>query len=193
MGGGVTPDVTIAGRQDDPWYAFISQRGYMTSYAESYLTTHGKLAEPFEVSPEMLEDFKENLLNHGVRVPDEYWSTDQDKVKLKLKVEFTALVYGLVKRRRSCNPRRPASPTSRHHLPSHRADSPGALAVRVKISLLSRKPERCGFAAPRCPRVPPCRPLPLVASGRRREHGSAHKTGHRGQKPVTHTRTRLGW
>lgn len=30
-------------------------------------------------------------------MPDEYWSTDLDKVKLKLKVEFTALVYGLVK------------------------------------------------------------------------------------------------
>ena len=55
MGGGITPDMTIAGRPDDPWFAFVTQRGYMTSYAESYLTTHGKLAEPFEVSPEMLE------------------------------------------------------------------------------------------------------------------------------------------
>ncbi len=96
-GGGVTPDQTIAGSQDDPWYEFVSQRGYMTSYAESYLTTQGKPDEAFEVSNEMLEDFKANLLNHGVRVPDEYWSTDQDKIKLKLKVEFTTLVYGLQK------------------------------------------------------------------------------------------------
>ena len=30
-----------------------------------------------------------------MRVPDEYWSTDQDKLKLRLKVEFTNLEYGL--------------------------------------------------------------------------------------------------
>ena len=94
-GGGITPDVTIAGRADDPWFAFVSQRGYMTSYAEAYLTTHGKLAEPFEVSPEMLEDFKATLERNGVRVPDEYWSKDQDLLKLQLKVELTSLAYGL--------------------------------------------------------------------------------------------------
>ena len=47
-------------RRTTPGFAFVSQRGYLTSYAESYLTTHGKLAEPFEVSPEMLEDFKDD-------------------------------------------------------------------------------------------------------------------------------------
>jgi hypothetical protein len=67
----------------------------MTSYAESYLTTHDKLAEPFEISPEMLEDFKATLMGNGVRVPDEYWSKDRDDLKLKLKVELTDLVYGL--------------------------------------------------------------------------------------------------
>ena len=94
-GGGITPDVAIAGHSDDPWFTFISQRGYLTSYAESYLTTHGKLADPFEVSTEMLEDFKASLGRNGVRVPHEYWSNDQDDLKLKLKVEITTLVYGL--------------------------------------------------------------------------------------------------
>ena len=97
VGGGITPDVTIAGHTDDPWLAFITQRGYPTSYAESYLTTHGKLAEPFEVSPEMLEDFKLVLQQNGVRVPDEYWLSDQEYLKLRLRVELTSLVYGLVR------------------------------------------------------------------------------------------------
>jgi carboxyl-terminal processing protease len=96
-GGGIAPDVTIAGRPEDPWFAFLNQRGYLTSYAESYLTTHGKLAEPFEVSPEMLEDFKATLEHNGVRVPDKYWSQDQDNLKLSFKVELTNLVYGLAR------------------------------------------------------------------------------------------------
>jgi carboxyl-terminal processing protease len=95
VGGGVTPDVTIADRAEDPWFAFVTQRGLLTSYAESYLTTHSKLAEPFEISPEMLEDFKETCLRSGVRVPDEYWSKDQDLLKVRLKVELTNLVFGL--------------------------------------------------------------------------------------------------
>jgi carboxyl-terminal processing protease len=95
VGGGVTPDVSIAGHSDDPWIAFLTQRGMLTSYAESYLTLHGKLAEPFEITPEILEDFKDALLRSGVRVPDEFWAKDQDYLKLRIKVEFTNLVFGL--------------------------------------------------------------------------------------------------
>jgi carboxyl-terminal processing protease len=97
IGGGITPDVAIAGHTDDPWLAFVTQRGYMTSYAESYLSTQGKLAEPFEVSLEMLEDFKTTLENNGVRVPDEYWSHDQEVLQQRIKVEITSLVYGLTR------------------------------------------------------------------------------------------------
>jgi carboxyl-terminal processing protease len=67
----------------------------MPSYAESYLTTHGRLPEPFEVSPEIMEDFKAFLERAGVRVPEEYWSNDQGRLKLRLKVELTNLVFGL--------------------------------------------------------------------------------------------------
>jgi carboxyl-terminal processing protease len=97
LGGGITPDVPLEAQPDDPWLVFITQRGYLTGYAETYLTAHGKLAEPFDVSPEMLEDFKASLMRNGVRVPDEYWSKDQDKLKLRLRVELTNLVYGLEK------------------------------------------------------------------------------------------------
>ena len=72
IGGGVTPDVEINGVTEDPWLQFVTQRGYLTSYAESYLTTHSRLPESFEVTPEILEDLKQSLLQNGVRVPDGY-------------------------------------------------------------------------------------------------------------------------
>jgi hypothetical protein len=55
------------------------------------------MSEPFEITAEMLEDLKQNLLRNGVRVPDEYWSKDQDILKAKIKVEITSLVSGLEK------------------------------------------------------------------------------------------------
>jgi carboxyl-terminal processing protease len=94
-GGGITPDVTISKRSIDPWLAFIIQRGYMTSYAEEYLTTHGKVDESFQPPPEMMENFRDNLLSNGVRVPEEYWAADQDYLRLHIKVELINLIYGL--------------------------------------------------------------------------------------------------
>jgi carboxyl-terminal processing protease len=95
VGGGITPDAEIPGHTDDPWLAFLTQRGYVTSYAETYLTTHGKLAEPFEVPPEVLDDFKQTLEHNGVRVPEEFWSNDQNMLKLRIKVELVNLMDGL--------------------------------------------------------------------------------------------------
>jgi carboxyl-terminal processing protease len=97
IGGGVTPDVAIAALTEDPWLNFITQRGYLTSYAEGYLTTHSHPSGGFEVSPDMLADFRENLLRNGVRVPEEFWSKDQDLLKTKIKVEMTSLIDGLEK------------------------------------------------------------------------------------------------
>jgi carboxyl-terminal processing protease len=97
IGGGIMPDVLFKAQPDDPWLTFILQRGYVTGYAETYLTTRGKISEPFEISSELLEEFKSGLERNGVRVPDEYWKNDQDKLKLRLRVELTNLVYGLEK------------------------------------------------------------------------------------------------
>jgi len=97
LGGGITPDVAIAGHTDDPWLAFINQRGYPTSYAENYLSTHDRPPDNFEPPSEMLEDFKATLERNGVRVPEEYWSKDQDYLRLHLKVELTSLTQGLAR------------------------------------------------------------------------------------------------
>ena len=94
-GGGITPDLPLHASPDDPWFQFVTQRGYLTGFAETYMTTHGKMPEPFDISPQMLEELKYALERNGVRVPDEYWSKDQDKLALRLRVEFTDLIYGL--------------------------------------------------------------------------------------------------
>lgn len=96
-GGGITPDVAIPGLTLDPWLTFLNQRGYLTGFAEEYLSTHGEVAESFEPPPDMLADFRAGLERNHVRVPEEYWSVDQDYLKLRLKVELTNLVFGLTR------------------------------------------------------------------------------------------------
>ena len=125
IGGGITPDVTIAGHSDDPWLAFVTQRGYLTSYAESYLTTHGKLPSLRGLTRNAggLQSNRSNATASAF--PMNTGHKDQDFLKLRLKVELTNLVYGLERGGRTCNQGRPASPGSRQPLPACRADSQG--------------------------------------------------------------------
>ena len=97
VGGGVTPDVSIAGRRRaTPGSTFVTQRGYLTSYAEAYLTTHGKMIRALRGhtrNARGIQGFSSS--RNGVRVPDEYWSKDQDILKVGIQVELTSLVLGL--------------------------------------------------------------------------------------------------
>lgn len=94
-GGGIRPDVPIASRVSDPWFAFLNQRGIFTSFASEYLTLRGKVAKSFEPDSQVLDGFKEFLGRRGIRVPEEYWGVDRPYLKVRIKTELFNLVYGL--------------------------------------------------------------------------------------------------
>lgn len=96
-GGGVSPDVMIPPRPIDPWLAFLNQGGAFTDFASEYLTLHGKVSDSFEPSQEVLESFRDYLINSRVSVPDRYWIQDQDALKLRIKTELFNLVFGLAR------------------------------------------------------------------------------------------------
>jgi carboxyl-terminal processing protease len=94
-GGGITPDVAIPAPARDPWVTFLNQRGTFTGFASEYLTLHGKVARTFEPDAEVLDEFRSYLGQQRIRVPEEYWTQDQDYLKLRIKAEVFSLVFGL--------------------------------------------------------------------------------------------------
>lgn len=94
-GGGIVPDVPIPDRELDPWVTFVNQRGFFSSYASEYLTLHGKVTESFEPDSKILGDFKDFLSRQGIRTPEEYWSRDEDYLRLRIRAELLNLVFGL--------------------------------------------------------------------------------------------------
>lgn len=94
-GGGISPDVVIPARALDPWVAFLNQRGLITSFASEYLTLHGHVDKSFEPDANALEDLKDFLARQGIRTPEEYWTPDQEYLKLRIKTEIYNLVFGL--------------------------------------------------------------------------------------------------
>ena len=94
-GGGISPDVQVPPRNLDPWVTFLDQAGTFTNYASEYLTFHGRANRTFEPDAAMLGDFKDYLTRRGIRTPAEFWDSDQEYLKLRIKVELLNLVYGL--------------------------------------------------------------------------------------------------
>lgn len=94
-GGGITPDVIVSAAPRDPWVSFLDQRGIFTSFASEYLTLRGKVERSFEPDAKVLDDFRSFLGEQRIRVPEEYWTLDQDYLKLKIKAELFNLIFGL--------------------------------------------------------------------------------------------------
>jgi carboxyl-terminal processing protease len=94
-GGGITPDVVIPAAARDPWVGFLDQRGIFTSFASEYLTLRGKVERSFEPDANVLDEFRKFLGEQHIRVPEEYWTQDQDYLKLKIKAEVFNLIFGL--------------------------------------------------------------------------------------------------
>ena len=95
VGGGIVPDVAITARELDPWVTFLNQRGLITSFASQYLTLHGHVEKSFQPDENTLEDLKDFLARQGIRTPEEYWTPDQEYLKLRIKTEIFNLVFGL--------------------------------------------------------------------------------------------------
>lgn len=94
-GGGITPDVKIPPRTIDPWVEFLNQRGAFTDFASQYLTYHPDVNKTFQPDAHVLDEFRNYLSSHRVRVPLEYWVQDQEFLKLRIKMEVFSLLFGL--------------------------------------------------------------------------------------------------
>lgn len=95
--GGITPDVTISPQALDPWLMFLDQTGTFTNFAENYMSLHGRVTESFQITPALLDNFREYLSEHQIRAPEDYWNHDQAYLKLRLKSELFNLVFGLAR------------------------------------------------------------------------------------------------
>jgi len=73
----------------------LSQRGVFTTFASDYLTLHSRVDPNFEPDSKVLENFREFLTRERMRAPEEYWSKDQDYLKLRIKTEIITLAHGL--------------------------------------------------------------------------------------------------
>ena len=94
-GGGIQPDVRVEPETPTRLEIVLDASGAVTSYATEYLTKHSPLPETFNVTPDMLDDFKVFLSLHNIQPSVADWSRERKWVVNRLKEELVTQARGV--------------------------------------------------------------------------------------------------
>jgi carboxyl-terminal processing protease len=96
-GGGIQPDVLVAPASFTRLEGVLDASGAVTAFATQYLANHAPLPENFEVTSEVLDDFKVNLAGRAIQPGVGEWIADQQWIKSRLKEEIVTQARGVDK------------------------------------------------------------------------------------------------
>jgi carboxyl-terminal processing protease len=96
-GGGIQPDVLVPPAGFTRLEGALDSSGAITAFATQYLANHSPLPSNFEVTADLLDDFKVNLAARGIQPNVAEWITDQPWIKSRLKEEIVTQAHGVDK------------------------------------------------------------------------------------------------
>ena len=96
-GGGIQPDVVVSPASFTRLEGVLDASGAVTAFATQYLASHSPLAENFEVTSEVLDDFKVNLAARAIQPNVAEWIADRQWIKSRLKEEIVTQARGVDK------------------------------------------------------------------------------------------------
>jgi carboxyl-terminal processing protease len=96
-GGGIEPDVLVLPASLTRLEGVLDASGAVTAFATQYLASHLPLPDKFEVTPDVLDDFKVNLAARAIQPGVGEWIADQEWIKSRLKEEIVTQARGVDK------------------------------------------------------------------------------------------------
>lgn len=94
-GGGIEPDIKIGPPSATQLEAVLDASGLVTDFATRYIADHRPLPKPFDVTPDMLDDFKVFLSARNVQPNVADWSRDRVWITSRLKQEIVTQTEGV--------------------------------------------------------------------------------------------------
>lgn len=95
--GGIVPDETVLPRAYTRFEAAMEASTSFLEFAQQYLQGHSGIAEDFEVTPEMLDEFQLFLSKRYIRPDLSEWSSTLAYIRSRLKQEVINLALGVAK------------------------------------------------------------------------------------------------
>ena len=95
-GGGIVPDSTVYPAPLSRLRAVLDASGSFTNFATDYLARH-KISDDFEVTPELLDEFRIFLSGRNIQPGVSEWSGEGDFIRNRLKTEIYNQAFGVEK------------------------------------------------------------------------------------------------
>ncbi len=96
-GGGIQPDVRVYPASRTQLQTVLDASGAVTSFATQYLSTHSPLPNSFEVTPEIIDEFKIFLSARQIQPNLSEWSEERPWISTRLKEEIITQAQGVEK------------------------------------------------------------------------------------------------
>jgi carboxyl-terminal processing protease len=94
-GGGITPDVRVAPSAPTRLEAVLDASGAVTNFATQYLSGHKPIPGQFEITPEILDEFKVFLSERNIQPSVADWSRDRNWITSRLQQEIVTQGRGV--------------------------------------------------------------------------------------------------
>ena len=96
-GGGIQPDIRAYPAPIDRLEQVLEGSGGITSFATQYLSTHSRLPDSFEITPEILDELKVFLSAREIQPNMAEWTADRSWISNRLKAEIVTQARGVDK------------------------------------------------------------------------------------------------
>lgn len=94
-GGGIRPDIQVSPQTPTRLEIVLDASGAVTSFATEYLSKHSPLPENFDVTTDMLDEFKVFLSLRNIQPSVADWSRDRKWIVSRLKAEVITQARGV--------------------------------------------------------------------------------------------------
>ena len=84
-GGGITPDIELEERKANDFQWLLTRRYAIETFAQDYSRDHPDLAMGWDVSPDVLESFREFLVTESIEFDDEDFDANVDYLRRSIK------------------------------------------------------------------------------------------------------------
>jgi len=96
-GGGIQPDILVTPAPFTRLEGVLDASGSLTAFATQYLASHSPLPDNFEVTPDILDEFKVDLAARAIQPNVGEWIADAQWIKSRLKEEIVTQARGVDK------------------------------------------------------------------------------------------------
>jgi carboxyl-terminal processing protease len=93
-GGGITPDVRVDDPKMTPTQETLLQRGVFFNFGKYYLAFHNTIPRDFQVTDDVIAEFKYFLNREKIQVSDQDLKDNLDFVKNRIRIQLVASIFG---------------------------------------------------------------------------------------------------